>query len=70
MGTPALTAARSWDPSMVTKGDEKTEAERIREMIRMLHHALDNCNKLLALAEETTQLSGQDNEPPLKHPSA
>ena len=53
---------------MVTRGDEKTDAERIREMIRMLHHALSNCNKLLALAEEATQVSGQDKELPLKRP--
>ena len=55
---------------MVTKGHEKTEAERIREVIRLLLLALDNCNKMLALAEKSTQLSGQDNDPPLKLPSA
>lgn len=55
---------------MATKGDEKTDVEKIREVIRLLNLALDKCNKLLVHTEECIQSSGQDNEPRLKRPSA
>ena len=55
---------------MRTTGDENTEVDRIREVIRLLMLALDNCNKLLVQAEEANQSSGQDNAPQLKRPSA
>ena len=55
---------------MATTGDEKAELETIRQVIRLLNVALDNCNKLLVQAEESIRLSGQDNEPRRKRPSA
>jgi hypothetical protein len=48
---------------MATKGDEKTDVERIREAIRLINLALDKCNSLLERAEKSIQLSGQDNRP-------
>jgi hypothetical protein len=55
---------------MATEGDEKTDVERIREVVRLLNLALDKCNELLVQAEKSIQLSGQDSEPRLKRPSA
>lgn len=36
---------------MATKGDVKTDVERIREAIRLLNLTLDKCNELLVQAE-------------------
>ena len=55
---------------MPSDEEAKTDVEKIREMIRLLNRALDNCNKLLAHVEAPEQISGQDNEPNVKRPSA
>ena len=55
---------------MATNGKQKSDVERIREVIRLLNRALRNCTKLLVEAKASVQLSGQDNEPRLKRPSA
>ena len=53
---------------MAAKANETTGVEKIREVIRLLKLTLDDCNKLLV--KESIQLSGQENEPRLKRPSA
>lgn len=51
-GRQGLANARDWRRSlMATKGDVKTDVERIREAIRLLNLTLDKCNELLVQAE-------------------
>jgi len=55
---------------MATIGGEMTNVETIRKVILLLNRAIYSCNKLLVRGEESIQVSGQDNEPRRKRPSA
>ena len=49
---------------MATRLDGRSEAERIREVIRQLNLDLEQCQKLLTEAEASVRQSRQDNDPP------
>ena len=48
---------------MATKSKEPSESERIREVMRLLQRAIDDCAAYLAEAEEAVRQSHQDNDP-------
>jgi hypothetical protein len=45
---------------------EQSEPERLREVIRLLNLALDDCHRLLDQAENDVRIAQQDNDPPHK----
>jgi hypothetical protein len=49
---------------IATKLRELSENERIREVIRQLHVALEQCHKLLDDPETPPRQFTQDNDPP------
>ena len=48
---------------MATKSDDLPQNERIREVIRLLKLALDDCYRFLGENEEAVRQSKQDNDP-------
>ena len=51
---------------MATNPD-KSSVERIKDVIRLLNLALEECERHLCEAEEAVRKSGQDNHPETKN---
>jgi hypothetical protein len=51
---------------MASKSKEPTDPQRIREVIDLLHRALEDCHRLLGQAETDVRQSQQDNSPPIR----
>ena len=48
---------------MATRSEDVFETDRLREVVRLLKLALENCQRLLAQAERDVLMSKQDNDP-------
>ena len=48
---------------MATNAEEKSETDRIKDVIRLLNLALEDCHRYLAEAEAAVEQSKQDNRP-------
>jgi hypothetical protein len=49
---------------MATKSEHKSESDRLKEVVKLLRLALDDCHRLLTEAEKDVHESRQDNDPP------
>jgi hypothetical protein len=63
-GPSPLGAAPFLRLAMVTRSEELTEADRIKEVIPLLNLALEDCYRFLGQAEEDVRQSRQESETP------
>jgi hypothetical protein len=49
---------------MARQSEKISESERMREVIRLLELALEDCERYLGTVEETLNCTKQDNDPP------
>ena len=48
---------------MLRESDKRHDANALKEVIRLLNLALDDCQRLLNVAERGSRDTGQDNQP-------
>ena len=49
---------------MASKPKGAADADKIKEVIQLLHRALEDCHRLLGEAEADVRQCQQDNDPP------